>query len=122
MEKSDIFKLCDIIRETSFSIHCYLRHGHLEKVYENAFRTKRESNHESISLVHTNVTRGGRGPSGVITPSGPPHHCSKSLDSLGLLFLYRKAQGSQCRSVRGAMPLQETRDSHLVFIVSRLPS
>jgi len=59
MEKSDIFKLCDIIRETSFSIHCYLRHGHLEKVYENAFRTKRESNHESISLVHTNVTRGG---------------------------------------------------------------
>ncbi|HWX43120.1 MAG TPA: GxxExxY protein [Blastocatellia bacterium] len=32
----DIFKLCDIVRETSFSIHSYLRNGHLEKVYENA--------------------------------------------------------------------------------------
>jgi GxxExxY protein len=32
----DINKLCDIIRETSFDIHCYLRQGHLEKIYENA--------------------------------------------------------------------------------------
>jgi GxxExxY protein len=29
-------ELCDIVRETSFAIHCYLRCGHLEKVYENA--------------------------------------------------------------------------------------
>ncbi len=29
-------ELCDIVRETSFAIHCYLKHGHLEKVYENA--------------------------------------------------------------------------------------
>ena len=29
-------KLCDIIRETSFAIHRYLRSGHLEKIYENA--------------------------------------------------------------------------------------
>lgn len=29
-------KLCDRIRETSFAIHTFLRHGHLEKVYENA--------------------------------------------------------------------------------------
>jgi GxxExxY protein len=28
--------LCDLVRETSFAIHCYHRHGHLEKVYENA--------------------------------------------------------------------------------------
>ena len=35
-EKDDIFRLCDVIRETSFAIHRYLRHGHLEKVYENA--------------------------------------------------------------------------------------
>ncbi len=28
--------LCDILRETSFSIHKYHRNGHLEKVYENA--------------------------------------------------------------------------------------
>lgn len=29
-------KLCDVIRETGFAIHKYHRHGHLEKVYENA--------------------------------------------------------------------------------------
>jgi GxxExxY protein len=33
--QAEIFKLCDQIRETSFSLHRYLRHGHLEKVYEN---------------------------------------------------------------------------------------
>ncbi len=36
--QDDIFalcELCDQIRETSFSLHRYLRHGHLEKVYEN---------------------------------------------------------------------------------------
>ena len=32
----DINCLCDVVRETSFDIHCFLRHGHLEKVYENA--------------------------------------------------------------------------------------
>ena len=32
-----IFKLCDIVRETSFAIHKFHKHGHLEKkVYENA--------------------------------------------------------------------------------------
>ena len=31
----DINALCDIIRETSFALHKFLRHGHLEKVYEN---------------------------------------------------------------------------------------
>ena len=31
-----IFSLCDVIRETSFEIHKYLRSGHLEKIYENA--------------------------------------------------------------------------------------
>jgi len=31
-----VFKLCDVIRETSFSIHKFHRHGHLEKIYENA--------------------------------------------------------------------------------------
>ncbi len=31
----NIFALCDRIREASLSLHCFLRHGHLEKVYEN---------------------------------------------------------------------------------------
>ena len=29
-------ELCDLVRETAFAIHCYHKHGHLEKVYENA--------------------------------------------------------------------------------------
>ena len=29
-------KLADVIRETSFAIHKFHKHGHLEKVYENA--------------------------------------------------------------------------------------
>jgi GxxExxY protein len=33
---STMNELCDIVRETSFAIHCYPRCGHLEKVYENA--------------------------------------------------------------------------------------
>ena len=34
--KTDIFALCDVVRETSFQIHNYLRHGHREQIYENA--------------------------------------------------------------------------------------
>ena len=34
-KEEDIFKLCEQIRETAFSLHQYLKHGHLEKVYEN---------------------------------------------------------------------------------------
>ena len=33
--EDEIFALCDQIRESSFSLHRYLRHWHLEKVYEN---------------------------------------------------------------------------------------
>ena len=33
--KDPVFELCDRVREISFSLHVYLRHGHLEKVYEN---------------------------------------------------------------------------------------
>jgi GxxExxY protein len=40
MSENEIFKLCDIVRETAFSLHCYLRHGHLEKVYENGLANR----------------------------------------------------------------------------------
>lgn len=30
-----ILALCDRVRQTAFELHAYLRHGHLEKVYEN---------------------------------------------------------------------------------------
>lgn len=35
-EEARIFRLCDLIRETSFAIHRYHKHGHLEKIYSNA--------------------------------------------------------------------------------------
>ena len=34
--ETDIFTLCDVIRETSFEIHQFLRNGHREQIYENA--------------------------------------------------------------------------------------
>jgi len=36
MSDDGILTLCDTIRQTSYDIHAYLGHGHLEKVYENA--------------------------------------------------------------------------------------
>ena len=42
MQNQDIKQLCDVIREVSFEIHCYLRHGHLEKIYENALAHRLE--------------------------------------------------------------------------------
>jgi GxxExxY protein len=36
MKWENINALCDIVRETSYAVHGYLRSGHLEKVYENA--------------------------------------------------------------------------------------
>ena len=35
MDDREILALCDRIREISLALHRYLRHGHLEKVYEN---------------------------------------------------------------------------------------
>jgi len=32
----DIFTLCNVIRQTSFDIHHFLRSGHREYIYENA--------------------------------------------------------------------------------------
>ena len=39
-EKEDIFGLVDLVRETSFALHRYLRYGHLEKVYENGLANR----------------------------------------------------------------------------------
>lgn len=36
----EIFTLCDVIRETSFEIHKYLRSGFNEKIYENALANR----------------------------------------------------------------------------------
>jgi GxxExxY protein len=38
--QKEIFQLCDQIREIAFVLHRYLRHGHLEKVYENGLANR----------------------------------------------------------------------------------
>ena len=40
MNEKEIFRLCDIVRETAFSLQRYLRQGHLEKVYENGLANR----------------------------------------------------------------------------------
>ena len=42
-----MFELCDRIRETSYALHRHLRHGHVEKVYENGLtsRLRKQSVH-----------------------------------------------------------------------------
>ncbi|MFT4177148.1 MAG: GxxExxY protein [Luteolibacter sp.] len=36
MTEAEIKGICDFVRQTSYDIHAYHGHGHLEKVYENA--------------------------------------------------------------------------------------
>ena len=36
MTTKTINELCDVVRETAYTIHVYHGHGHMEKVYENA--------------------------------------------------------------------------------------
>jgi GxxExxY protein len=35
MDIEEINSLCDAVRECSFGLHKHLKHGHLEKIYEN---------------------------------------------------------------------------------------
>ena len=37
---ADMFALCDVVRQTAFELQSYLRHGHLEKVYENGLANR----------------------------------------------------------------------------------
>jgi GxxExxY protein len=45
--KDPVLQLCDRVREASFSLHRHLRHGHVEKVYENglAHRLRKQGLH-----------------------------------------------------------------------------
>lgn len=38
--EQEVFRLCDVVREASYALHRYLRHGHLEKVYENGLANR----------------------------------------------------------------------------------
>lgn len=61
----DIFRLCDHVRETAFALHCYHRHGHLEKVYENGLlhRLRKSGTtvmpHQPLSVLDEDGTRLG---------------------------------------------------------------
>ncbi len=48
----EIFELCDQIRETSFELQRYLRHGHLEKVYENGLANRLRKNSIHVEQQH----------------------------------------------------------------------
>ncbi len=47
-----IFPLCDQIRETSFALHSPLRHGHVEKVYENGRSNRRRKRGVPVIQQH----------------------------------------------------------------------
>ena len=52
MKFEHINQLCDLVRETSFAIHRYHRHGHLEKIYENALTHRLRTLGLSVSQQH----------------------------------------------------------------------
>jgi GxxExxY protein len=53
MHTRDTFALCDHVRETSFALHRFLRHGHLEKVYENGLAGRlRKSGLTAVAQQH----------------------------------------------------------------------
>ncbi len=49
---ADIFALCDIIRQTAFELQSYLRHGHLEKVYENGLANRLRKKRLTVLQQH----------------------------------------------------------------------
>lgn len=53
MRYENINQLCDVVRETSFAIHRYHRHGHLEKVYENALAHRLRKAGLSVEQQHS---------------------------------------------------------------------
>ncbi len=50
--QNEIFLLCDRVRETAFALHCYLRHGHLEKVYENGLAHRLQKTGVQVKQQH----------------------------------------------------------------------
>jgi GxxExxY protein len=46
------FALCVLIRETSFALHRHLRHGHLEKVYENGLSHRLRKQGIAVTQQH----------------------------------------------------------------------
>ena len=52
MMKDPVMDLCDVVRETSYSVHRYLRHGHLEKIYESCLVHRLEKKAITLKRQH----------------------------------------------------------------------
>ena len=50
--EKDILELCDQIRQVAFDLHAYLRHGHLEKVYENGLAHRLQKSGFRVEQQH----------------------------------------------------------------------
>lgn len=56
MNEAAALQLADVIRQTAFEAHTFLRHGHNEKVYENSLRNRlRKQNLDVDQQVPINV-------------------------------------------------------------------
>jgi hypothetical protein len=56
MKTDKIMRLCGVARETSYEIHRYHRHGHLEKIYANALTHRlRKQGYKVIPEHHLQV-------------------------------------------------------------------
>lgn len=49
---NDVFALCDAVRGISFSLHRFLRYGHLEKVYENGMANRLKKASINVEQQH----------------------------------------------------------------------
>ena len=52
MSDDEVLKLCDVIRQTAYDIHVYLKNGYLEKVYENALVHRLTKRGMKVSQQH----------------------------------------------------------------------
>ena len=57
MNTTEMMKLCDMVRETAYAIHCYHGLGYLEKVYENALVTRLRKQGLDIKQQHQLTVR-----------------------------------------------------------------
>ena len=52
MTDVEINRIADVIRQTAFEIHKYHKHGHLEKIYENALAHRLRKLGLNVVLQH----------------------------------------------------------------------
>jgi hypothetical protein len=48
IEWSTVNELCDVVRENSFAIHKYLRHGHMEMLYVKKYVFTLNDDYDSL--------------------------------------------------------------------------